>query len=152
MFVVMMVVMSMFVVVGLCQFRRLLGNIVGLCHFSRGQIHAFRWSRVYAAPVALIAGRAARASLLLYEASLWRVKPSGGSIVGYPDIKNVISTKAARPYRAAQWRASCISSLHLPLSADSLHPSTSELDRSYNVPDAFPVRENISSLTLHCTV
>ncbi len=52
MLMVVVMIVAMFMVVGLRQFRRLFGGLVCLCHLSRGQIHAFRWSRVCAVTLA----------------------------------------------------------------------------------------------------
>jgi hypothetical protein len=63
------------VIVRVRQFRLLLGNLIRLCHLSRGQSYAFQGRLCMPARLAHGAERAVYASYLLYESSLWGVKP-----------------------------------------------------------------------------
>ena len=71
---VLMIFVSMLVIVRLLYCGLLLGSLICLCHLSRGQVHAFQETSVSVAPHAMRYERG-YASLLLYEASVERVKP-----------------------------------------------------------------------------
>ena len=70
----MVMIVIMRVLVCMCHFGLLLGSLICLCHLSRGQVLAFQETSVSAAPHAMCYQRG-YASLLLYEASVERVKP-----------------------------------------------------------------------------
>jgi hypothetical protein len=69
-----LMIMLMLVIVRIRYFGLLLRSLICVCHLSRGQIHAFQETSVSAAPYAMRYERS-YASLLLYEASVERVKP-----------------------------------------------------------------------------
>ncbi len=69
-----LMLMIMLVIVRIRYFGLLLRSLICVCHLSRGQIHAFQETSVSAAPHAM-RYQCGYASLLLYEASVERVKP-----------------------------------------------------------------------------
>ena len=69
-----LMIVIMLVIVRIRDFGLLIRSLICVCHLSRGQIHAFQETSVSAAPPAMRYERG-YASLLLYEASVERVKP-----------------------------------------------------------------------------
>ena len=72
--VLMLMIVIMRMLVCRCYFG-LLGSLIRLCHLSRGQIHAFQEASLSVASFRNALTGAFYASLLLYEASIERVKP-----------------------------------------------------------------------------
>src|SRR6202021_3259396 len=70
----MLMVVFMIVIVGMRQFRLLLGSLIRLCYLGWGQSHAFRCVCICRLAHSG-AEQAVYASYLLYGASCWGVKP-----------------------------------------------------------------------------
>ena len=97
-----LVLVSMLVIVCIRYFGLLLRSLMGVCHLSRGQIHAFQETSVFCRAPHATRYERGYALLLLYEASVDRVKPCAFPRCG--PIAGALSKASFKPLSNAPYR------------------------------------------------